>query len=622
MMKGGWLLLLFALCMALASAEERPKAAPPDMEKLLSLYRAFGLSLPPEDAPLARIPTGWFGMANGREERLFTLGFLLKPAGADSPAEVLAGPTRKVIDVEDGKVVEIVGSEKVDVSGLRLESETTFPFNVGPTLAVQCYARGYRSLAERLLARSLDAAEHVGPSVVSTGGPWMSHRRPPTQIEGGADSAGLSLAITAWSHWLNELMKPESDWAHIHGEMQKITTTFPELNAGLREKIMVSLAAAVKPRQAPVGDIEVAIDELARSSDEAHAPAHVGRRIAAYEKILLFGFEAVPALIEHLEDDRLTRSIMVGFNNFPSMPRTVGELAGDLLSDLMGMPGRDDWLPRQLGHTLEKEKARQWWSEAQKMGEEAYLRAHVLPPGRDAINPHLPHLRIIAHRYARHLPEIYRELLERRPTMESAQVAEALGESTLGREEKLRLFLDAAQSDNLGLRHPALRHLRKLDPAAADTILLSLVQKLPRKTRKPVWTSPESVVVHLVMESRSPTVWSAFAAAMKRAHISLRLEWMKPLAYSYAEDHQLAERLDLLAQFLDDPTERVIREDDKLYDGPCAAFEMKRITARDFAASQIASLLKLEEAPKEEWSAKRWAALRQKVKDALKKRAP
>ena len=29
------------------------------------------------------------------------------------------------------------------------------------------------------------------------------------------------------------------------------------------------------------------------------------------------GFAAVPALIEHLDDDRLTRSISQGFNNFP-----------------------------------------------------------------------------------------------------------------------------------------------------------------------------------------------------------------------------------------------------------------------------------------------------------------
>src|SRR5688500_6022194 len=133
-MKGGWL-LLFVLSIAVAPAQDRPKPSP-DMEKLLSLYRDFGLTLPPEGAPLARIPTGWFSTANGREERIFTLGFLLKPAQAGAPAEVLAGPSRKVIDAEDKKAVEIVSAEKVDAAALRLESETTFPFNVGSALAV------------------------------------------------------------------------------------------------------------------------------------------------------------------------------------------------------------------------------------------------------------------------------------------------------------------------------------------------------------------------------------------------------------------------------------------------------------------------------------------------------
>ena len=47
------------------------------------------------------------------------------------------------------------------------------------------------------------------------------------------------------------------------------------------------------------------------------------------------GFDAVPYLIEHLDDDRLTRAMEGGFMAFPRNVR-VGDVVSDLLENLAG----------------------------------------------------------------------------------------------------------------------------------------------------------------------------------------------------------------------------------------------------------------------------------------------
>ena len=621
-MKHSWLLSV-VVCVSAALAERPALPEPaPDFHILAILYREFGLPLPPPDAPLARIPTGWQEVQdNGKDKPLYALGFVLNPATATAPAEILVGPCRSKFEPSksDGPL-KILPAEKVKVEDLTFEWNTTFPLNPGPALAVQCFLRGHTDLAGKLLAASKKILRGSGPIAVSSGGAWMKHRETVSYIGRPGDHAEVLLGGVAWSYWLNEIVKPDTDWKTALDAMRRIVATVPELNDAPRKATLTSLAAALEPRRSKPGSIEAAIDDLV---DCRHTISDLGgneKPDPAYDKLLLMGFAAVPTLIEHLDDNRLTRSVMTGFNNFPTMTRRVGELVSDLLSDLIAEAENDDWLKRQLGRTLEKERAENWWKTAQEIGEEKYLRTRVLPRSRDAELPHEPHLKIIAQRYARQLPEIYREILDKRPEIQSWSVTEAIGRSTLPREDKLRLFQYGASRQKLALRKPALHQLRSLDPAAVDTILLSILEKLPRKTRQPVWTSEEAGVSHLVKESRSDQVWTAFATTLKRSHVSLRLELMNSLDYSDAGDAPRAHRLKLLSQFLDDTTERIIKDGDKLYDGPCAAFTFPRIAVRDFAAMQLASLLEFSDEPEVEWSPKRWSDFRQKVRAALSRK--
>ena len=56
------------------------------------------------------------------------------------------------------------------------------------------------------------------------------------------------------------------------------------------------------------------------------------------------------------------------------------------------------------------------------------------------------------------------------------------------------------------------------------------------------------------------------------------------------------------------------------YDGPCAAFTFRKITVRNFAAMQMASILDIDRlnSPDATWSEAQWKSLHAKVQQRMK----
>lgn len=609
--------------MLVAAARGREPAAPASarMDGLLALYRDWGLPLPPETAPLVQTPTGGFRLvAPGRTVPIFTLGFLLKPAVGKTPAEVLAGPLRLECEPSegDGKPTPVVPG-RVAVAKLSFGSEnSTFPLDTALATALQCHARGYRRLADDLLRRALRVrGGGQGPSAVSSGGAWMPHRRSLGYAGEPGDDARTILAGMAWTYWMNDLVRPGSDWGTVAAMMRKIVAAVPALDDEPRRRVRQSLEAALVPGTAEAGSVEADINELVNCTQTAGGMVPDREPDARFQRLLRRGFEAVPALIDHLDDDRLSRSLVVGFNNFPTMPRRVGEIVADLLQAIAGEELSRDWLRIQLGAGLDRTTALAWWAKAAAAGEEATLCERVLPSGPNEDTPHAGQLAIITARYPQRLPELYREVLDRRPEVSSGPLAEAISGSALPPETRLELLHRGVAHRTLAHRQPAVRELRKLDAAAADAAVLDVLAKLPPKPTGAVWTSDEANVVFLVLGTTSPAVWDALLAAAKRAHVSLRMELMNPMSYPPFDGEQRQRRLGFLARFLDDDTLRNAAADRALYDGPCAAFTFPRITVRDFAAMQIAHILGFPDNPQPDWSPKQWAALRVKATAAV-----
>jgi hypothetical protein len=102
------------------------------LENLLEEYKAYGLPLPPKDAPLVR-----FGSAKS------SLGFLLKPGTRNEEPEVLGGVERYRISVDTP--LSILQPERATIP------EIDGWIRELAALAIQCKARGWDKLALGLL---------------------------------------------------------------------------------------------------------------------------------------------------------------------------------------------------------------------------------------------------------------------------------------------------------------------------------------------------------------------------------------------------------------------------------------------------------------------------------------
>ncbi len=572
------------------------------LDGLLAVYREYGLPLPPEGAELVRVVSGWVPEGPGRDSTPgYVLGFRLSPRGARARPRLLIGTEVYEPDPVWHKF-EVV-SPGVDLRAVHPRWQgRAFPLNAGLATAIQCQALGHRRLARELLAHSVE--QGAGLSA------WL-FRRPDSRTPRAA------LVYLAWTHWANELARPGTDRAVIARQMKALLAAEPALDTEESRALLKSLEAALRPSRARPGSAEALIDRLV---DLCMARQSWAVPEGDYWLLAERGFEAVPALLEHLDDERLTRTVREGYGigriDVPTRHLLVRDVVADILRDLACDGFGTNRVTRQQGEVVQKTAVRAWWEKARKQGEEGYLLAHVLPTGRHNNFPNGHVLRVIARKHPRRLPEVYRAVLEDHPEFQSWPVAEAVGKSALPGPEKIRLFLAATRHPNLEHRRAALRELKDLDADAFVERLVATLEALPAKPEGPYWMCREATFAGLTRQTADPRAWRALECAARRADVGLRMEILQGAAGEVAGPRR-KERLAFLAAFLDDATLRVTLSDRQRYEGFPAGHGYPWLAVRDFAALQTAALLKLPEKPKPGWKPEEWAALRAKVRHAL-----
>jgi hypothetical protein len=550
-------------------------------DQLLADYRAYGLPLPPEDAKLVRFVSGGGGIVNDKlMPPTYFLGFLIEPG------KLLVGTQEYRLG--PGEIVE-PKPELVKNIEPRWWGPATFGMNDGLAIALQCKARGWNDLARELWTVSIKQ--------------FCGH------LYGGFSQranlpARTAVAYLAWAHYANELAKPGTDRAKIAQHIKNLFAAEKSLDTQGNRALLTSLEAALVPSTAQPGTIERLIDDLIEVSDTAPLESK--------------GFAAVPALIEHLDDDRVTRSTYAAMNNFPPWHRRVKHIVSYVLRELAGEELGKDSLRLRQGYTVEKADAQAWWDKAQKVGEETYFVNRVLPSGPKADGPNLLMLRFISEKYPEHLPKLYKTILDERPHMQSWHLAEAIGKSSLTVEQKMELFLYACRNKNLEHRRFGLTQLQKLDPNQFMTILLATLEALPKTPAESYWSCPEAAYAHLVLATDDPKAWELLEKVAKRSDVGLRMEFMNPMNYSYVGERQRQQRLKFLAAFLDDAESPDVKAKPEMFSGPHAGFTFARLSVQDLAAMKIASILEMPDQPDRNWTPEQWEKLREKVKQALK----
>ena len=291
---------------------------------------------------------------------------------------------------------------------------------------------------------------------------------------------------------------------------------------------------------------------------------------------------------------------------------------------MRGADGEDvggGWLRRQQGRPITKAAASEWCEKARKVGEEAYLLARVLPPAAPAtrddrrvwVNSHL--LRVIAVKYPKNLPALYRTALTERADLINWELAETLARSQAPAKEKIDLFVAGARHKKFEHRLPAFAALKELDKKQFDALLLASIEGLPLDVQEDYWSCPEAHVARLALDSDDPRVWAALETAVRRSALGLRMELLNH--WDPKDPRRLPERLRLLAGYLNDAEVRDVNADKRLT-GPGAGFPYDRIEVRDFVALKLAGLLGIEVELKLDRTAAEWAKVRDKVQEGLK----
>ena len=591
-----WTCALAVLCVliwrpaALVAVDDPPAAS---LDELLRLYQDVGLPLPSKNAKLVRFEWGGRAIINGvLQPQAYRLAFLVEASGEQKEATLLSG----IDNFENGKPTQWKAVEPTANAAL-----ATPGFQSDISLAVQCHALGWKELAADIFERT-----------------QKDQTDPPRK----------QLVTHAWYYWTGQMMKPISDRKPIPGMLKKIKALDPEQATRFHaDSLIRSLELALAPSTAKPGSAEALIDGLV---DAAWAgwPIENPQQPMPYQKLVRLGFDAVPALLEHLDDARLTRAMHYGMMMDPSRELLVEDIVSDILTKLAGSEAAQEWRRRIVDDSgsrmpLVKGDVAAWWRKTQKVGEEAYLVQSAAKPEIERGAQYKPQrskqnqLEVIAQKYPRNLEKIYRAILDTEPPMESHSIVMAIERSMLPPNEKTRLLLIGALHKNLEHRSPSLWALKQLDRQQFGAVLIKTLDGLSGKPTEEYWRCRESNIANLVVEADDEGAWQALDRLAKRADVGLRLEILNNCGHSMS---QSVRRLEFLATFLDDKEVRDVGVNAKLFKDPCAFSDLPKLEVRNGAASLLAYILELRNEPNQKWQTKDWEVFRDQVRFRLREK--
>lgn len=560
-------------------AEGREPVDPDPLAPLVSLYRSYELPIPPQNSQLYRyVADRKVTIVNGvRQAPDEWIGFGVSFDSEGQPKTLLFGIVE--FETRSGHTTSI----KLDEGDLAKDPAV----HADLCFAIQCEILGRRELAK---------------SIVETRSQNKSSAPPEHE-----------LAKSAWTFWSQRFREQGADRALVARRLSGALGAAPSRFTPQDRLFLEHLVLSLQPTGAAPGSVDALIDEFIEIS---------GRREEAFgsvppkRAVVRRGFEAIPALIEHLDDNRLTRAVLERFDNFPGYQYRVRHFARDILQGFAD-PQACSWLYQLRDDDVDVASIRTWWTEISQMGEEAYALQHVLTSSNDAVRPNPYLLELLEYKYPRRLPEVYRRLLRDRPEMTLDEVADALGRSSIDNRTKRDLLILAIDSDNPEWRLTGLQCLQSVEADEFHQRLVRLLATLSTTPAESYWNCVESRYSYLVSLADDPKAWDAAEQYLRRADAGIRLEWLQQFGYR-GDPSSAARRIEFVARFLADETVRDAISDPDRFDGPYAGFtRFKQIEVRNYAALVLGGLLELKEEPARDWSADRWAAFREQVRTAL-----
>ena len=571
------------IVVSLVVAAGLPAADPPKdkLAELVKLYQAYELPLPPKEASLylEQWTTEYDGPKSRKE--IVQLVFGLAPDKSSRPTRTWAN----IYGDQPVHPTNRIEAVKLDVQLLETVKVLEY-FDV--CLAVQCELRGWHDLANALLDGAMKTTE-----------------RTPEQ----------SLAREAWSYWGQRFRDPATDRAKVARRLKMVMTAEPKLFKKMDRDFLKHLEQSLKPTASKPGSLESLIDDLL-DVHEANA-MELDQPDPRFLAILRYGFDAVPTLIDHLDDHRVTRVFQGAFMNNPNFYLRVRHFSSSIVVGFYGSEGHEI-TDRIFSPKPNKAELKKWWAETTKEGEEAYAVKHVLGvhPKEKEVGEYL--IWLIGQKYPKRLPEVFRKLLADRPEMTLWPVALAVSRSTLPKEMKRSLYLEAIDSKKLEWKRNGLSHLIEVDQEEFHKRLIDTLASLSSTPSVPYDRCDEGGFVYEVGLTSDEKVWDAAERYLRKADAGLRLEWFDRIGLQELPTDTRTARIAFLVRFLSDDSVRDPESKPSHYGTFYAGKEFGKLEVRNYAALALGLMLDLKTKPSPKWTAEEWAKFRDEVAKAAK----
>lgn len=588
----GWLLAL-RLCVY---------AEPLNTSVLTNIAARYNLPMPPKGARLVLAHTEtWQVLGNhstSRDPAVYSPAFLLEE-NTNGSIVVLRGAERETLDPSRSEPLWRPFSTtfvKPRLGGYVVSINRLSAF----VCAVQLAAQGEEAKAQQIW-EAIENAEFLDDET------YLERVKP-------AKSPPLLLGGCLYEHLRKQILEQPVAWPEIRERMAALLDEFPALKNAERSGVLEGLTAAVQAKPPAPGSIEALVLDWSRrtgshfpfdNNTDADAPAYA---------VMLRGADAVPDLIELLNDRRLSTHEYRGPMQSGGRIETVGELAGRLLNSITGIDAF--WsVPTNPA------PFREWLAKAHAKGEAEALAESVFVNENGKITwVNETPVRILAEKYPERLLPLCAEFTEdATPEAQPFALANAIAQCRLAMEIRVRTLAEFAQKGSRAQKLSMLESLATIDQKRCAELLMPVLNGLPNDITNEYWTCPEAHFASVVAELDDVDVWRSYLRVAQRCSVGLRLEMMESMecCCCSGEEKNHDRRLAFLASFLDDKSERYLADDDERFSGPCAASTIPRIAVRDFAAMQIASIMRLPERPDEFWTFAQWRDLRRKVREKL-----
>jgi hypothetical protein len=240
--------------------------------------------------------------------------------------------------------------------------------DVDLVLAIHCEKRGWNDLAQALLIRS-----KTDPSDV------RSARRPKRPRDDRA-----RLAMATWAYWCEELIRESGDRTPIVDRLKALAVGEWPLNTPAHVNLLADMESTLARPGRPASKLEAAVDSLIDLGEERRDGdiyfANVrsaSRSSGAYREIRDAGLDAVPVLLAHLDDFRLTRC--VGSSRRGTWHARIADVVALLLDEIATEEFSYDLLIAQgRGKQLDRAHVLHWWTGLQGTEALEYLKGHAL----------------------------------------------------------------------------------------------------------------------------------------------------------------------------------------------------------------------------------------------------